>query len=192
MNSRNLLIFLFVTFLQSACVPQPSIRPIDRSGSEFMNFKGLIIFKLPQGEDWFELASNGGTVSYGKKLESPGHTFIASSHISKISNKFNTPDEFLSSVKKSRMADTSPDKFKILMYEENLDKSRSEYCTKFILKAEEKGKGLLESHGYSCLHPKYPEFGVTIEYSERTNGPKVDERIRNEGENFINSLELRH
>ena len=187
----KLLITLVIILLQLSCVPQQRFKPIDRSESEFLNFKGLIVLKLPQGKDWYEIVNRGGITAFGKKLESKDHTFIASSHISRSNMKFNTPEEFLSFVKESRMKGTPLDKFTIINYEEILDNSRTEYCTKFILEAEEKGKGVLESHGYSCLHPKYSELAVTIEYSERTKGPKVSEQIRIEGENFINSLELR-
>ena len=191
MKYLKLISPLIIISLLSACAPQQRFKPIDRSESEFRNFMGLFVFELPQGQEWYEMGTMGGTTAFGKKLESNNHTFIASVHISKFTIKFNTPEEFLSFVKKSRIEGTPPDQFTIIQYDENLDKSRSDYCTKFILKAEEKEKGTLESRGFSCLHPKYPELAITIEYSERTNGAKVNELVRNEGERFINSLELR-
>jgi len=190
MKYLNIVILFILITMLNACVSQIP-KPIDRSESEYINFKGLIVFKLPQGEDWYEVINRNGTVAYGKKLESAKHTFIASAHISEFSIKFSSPEDFLSFVKKSRMQSTPQDRFNIIEYKEVLDKSRYDFCTKYILKVEEKEKGILESNGYSCLHPKYPELGVTIEYSERTKDLHVSEKVLIEGKNFINSLELR-
>ena len=173
------------------CVPQQSLKPIDRTQSEYRNFMGLFVFELPQGQEWYDLGAKGVTTAFGKKLESNEHSFIASAHISKFTIKFNTPEEFLGYVKESRMKETPSDKFKNIQYNEVLHNKGSEYCTKYSLKAEEAGKGTLESQGYTCLHPVYPELGITIQYSERTKGNHVDAVVREEGERFINSLELK-
>ena len=190
MKYSQLFIVLLVILIMSGCVPQQRLKPIDRSYSEYRSFMNLFLFELPQGEEWYEMGTKGGTTAFGKKLDSSEHTFIASAHISKFTIKFNSPEEFLSFVKESRMKGTPPSEFTIIRYNEILDNTHSNYCTKFLLEAEQKGKGILESHGYSCLHPKHPEIGITIEYSERTQDVKVSEKIRAEGQRFINSLEL--
>jgi hypothetical protein len=191
MRYIKLIIPIAICCLLQACISMQSFKPIDRSESNFRNYMGLFVFELPQGQDWYELGTSGGATAFGKKLESKDHTFIASAQISKFTLKFSSPEEFLEFVKKSRIGDTDPDRFKIIRYEENIDKTHSEFCTKFILKAEDNGKGILESHGYTCLHPSHPELVVTLEYSERTKSEQVSQLVRNEGERFISSLELK-
>ena len=191
MKSVLILIGLTIILLQMGCAPNIALMPIDRSQSKFMNFNGLVVFELPQGEEWYILKNDSGIGAFGKKLESNDHTFIASSHISRFTVKHSTPEDFLTFTKQSRIMDTSPYRFKIIKHEESLDQSKSQYCTKFILTAQVIGKGTIESKGYTCLHPTYPELGITIEYSERTKGPRVSEKIRNEGERFINSLKFK-
>jgi len=182
---------LIIFSLLSGCVSREALEPIDRSRGRWINYKGVIIVELPQGQEWHVLKKGGDDPFYGKKLESNDHTFIASVQLRNITIKFKSPEEFLTFVKDSRVQDTSKNKFTIINYEESLDQSRSDYCTKYVMKAEEAGKGILESKGYTCLHPHYPKLGVTIQYSERTKGPAVSDQVRSEGERFINSLEFR-
>ncbi len=192
MKYIKVLVSISIFCLLQACVSQHNFKPIDRSESHLRNYNGLVVFELPQGQEWYEMGESGGTIAFGKKLETKDHSFIASVHLSNFTLKFSTPEEFLAYVKKARIGDTSSDKFNIMQYDENIDKTHSEFCTKFILKTEEKGKGILEAHGYTCLHPNNPDLGVTIEYSERTKNEQVSQQIRDEGERFINSLQFKN
>lgn len=187
---RTIAILLLALPVVWSCAPQQNLRPIENQ-SEPQNFMGLFVIMPPQGNEWYEVVRKSGILAYGKKLESNKHTFIASAQVSRIDKVFNNENEFLSFVKTSRVGDTDQNKFSGLTYKEEIDNTHGNYCTRYLLKAEEKGKGTIESNGYTCLHPMQPQLVVTVEYSERTQDITVGNEIRNEGEQFIKSLKLK-
>ena len=190
MKHFKIISILFVTLsVLWSCVPQEIFKPI-ADQSEPQNFFGIFVIMPPQGQDWYEVLRKGQSLAYGKKLESSRHTFIASVHVSKTDRIFKNEEEFLSFIKDATAKDTDPTRFNVHINKEEINKTYGDYCTKFHLKAEDKGKGTIESNGYRCLHPKHQHLLITIEYSERTDGINVGSEIRNEGEQFINSLKI--
>ena len=190
MKITKIIYLISLVLLASSCVKQHSLVPVDRSISEYRNFPGLLQYKLPQGNNWFVIKERDYTGTYGKKLESSQHTFIVSLSTSKTKNKFNSKEEFLSFLKDIRSKDIDPNKFTDIEYSEVLDNKHGEYCTKFKQKANESGKGILESNGYTCLHPKHKELIFTILYTERTNTIQASDQTQKEGVAFIESLNL--
>lgn len=187
-------VVILLTVLTSSCAPLP--KPISGKAAGIQNYLGLFTIIPPQGNNWYEIQRRAGLLAYGKKLTAANHTFIASVYVSKTDKIFTNDNDFLTFVKTSRANDTSLDRFNVLVHEENLDRSRTAYCTKFHMKTEDKNAAksngalsVLESKGFTCLHPKQPLL-VTIEYSERTAAPFTDAALLKEGEGFINSLKL--
>ncbi len=188
-------IVALISVLASACATvQP--KPLSGKSAGIQNF-GPFTIMPPQGDKWYESQRRAGLLAYGKKLESSAHTFIASVQMTSIDRNFPSETDFLSFVKTARAGDTDPDRFYMLLDDEALDKSRAAFCTKFHQIAEDrvasKSSGkfiLLESKGFTCLHPSQPLM-VTIEYSERNTATFEDDALLEEGEGFINSLEMK-
>lgn len=150
----------------------------------------------PQGDNWYEITRKAGVLAYGKRLQPGNDTFIASAHISETDMRFATENEFLAFAKASRANDTNPDRFNLLVHDEVVDKTRSAYCTRFHLRAEDlvasKTSGtakILAVKGFTCLHPRDP-LVITVQYSERSESPFGDPTLVGEGEGFIDSLAL--
>jgi hypothetical protein len=146
--------------------------------------------ELPKGKEWYFLADKNGTTVYGKKLKDKNHTFLASMTAGEVGYAFKDRDSFLKFVRSSRANCTSPERVNVLLHDEVLDSKYGEYCTKYKYKANEIGKGTLELNGYTCLHPKYSQYIFTIEYSERWLDKRVDDSVRLEGVNFIESMKF--
>jgi hypothetical protein len=187
---------VLVSALSSACVPLSQPKPISGESAEIQNYLGLFTIIPPQGDNWYETIRKDGVLAYGKKLQSRDDTFIASVHVSSTDKKFTNENDFLAFAKMSRASDTSPDRFKLLVNDESVDRTRSAYCTTFHLRAEDhaasKSAGalkILETKGFTCLHPEEPLI-VTVQYSERSGSPFGNATLLSEGEGFINSLEL--
>ena len=157
---------------------------------------GLFVFKLPQGKNWYDLHSNASSISFSKAVDSRDSTFTASAYVRKIKHKFNTKKQFLNYVKSSSVRNAIPENFNLLKHDEKIDSSLADYCTKFIIKANKKGRErersqdrqIIEKRGYSCLHPKHRDLMVTIEYSIKSKFFYVSRETLLEGENFIKSL----
>lgn len=188
---------MLMMFGLSACTPTLQPRPVSGELAKTQEFLGLFEITPPQGSDWYEIQRAKGVLTYGKKLEVPNHTFIASVHVYDTDRKFGSESEFLMFIKNARAKDTNPDRFNILRHDEILDKTKAPFCTRFQMKAEDgaasKTTGflsILEARGFSCLHPRAPKI-VTIEYSERSASPMKNEALIAEGERFISSLEIR-
>ena len=182
----------------SACAPLNPPKPLSAESARQENhFFGLFTIMPPQGDNWYEIVRKAGVLAYKKQLESADHTFIASVQISKTDQSFSNENEFLTFVKIQRASDNSPERFNFLINDEKLDKSRGAYCTQFHQKAEDKAASkssgslsILEIKGVSCLHPRQPLI-VTVEYSERGNLPFNKPALLNEGEGFVNSLQIK-
>lgn len=190
MNIKIILTLVILTILTSSCIKRQVLIPVDRSVSEYRNFPGLLQVEVPQGNNWFVIKERDYSVIYGKKLENPQHTFIASLTTAKLNEKFTSQEEFFATIKRSRSQDLDPSKFSNIEHSEVLDNKHGEFCTKFRQKADEIGKGVLEVNGYTCMHPVHNELMFTIAYSERTNTIKADNLVQEEGIRFIESLNL--
>jgi hypothetical protein len=188
---------LSVLVLLGACASPIQPKPVTGQLAKTQQFKGIFEITPPHGENWYEIQrTNKGLLAYGKKFESSSNTFIATAHVTDRDRSFTDADEFLAFVKKVRKKDNDPSRYSMLINEESVDNTKASFCTKFHLKAEDKvassrsgALSILESKGYTCLHPSKPNI-ITVEYSERGTDPFKNTAAIAEGEAFINSLVL--
>lgn len=185
------------SLLMSACATINEPKLVTGRLARTQQFSGIFEVTPPRDSDWYEIQrTKTGLLAYGKKLESANHTFIASVRVFDNTRSFASANDFLAFIKQARANDNNPSRFSLLIHDESIDNTKLAYCTKFHLKAEDKVASktsgtlsILESKGYSCLHPTKPHI-ITVEYSERGGAPFKNTALLVEGEAFINSLVL--
>lgn len=150
----------------------------------------------PTGDKWSMAVERPDSLLYVKELGSPDQTASALIRVMK-KKPFKNGEDFLTFVRSTRINNTTPDRFKILSYEEVLDAARPALCTKHRLKAEDKAASrtagasrFMESKGVTCMHPTEPLI-VTVDYSERSGSTFSDPQSVKEGDDFVASLKLK-
>lgn len=157
----------------------------------------------PQEKDWVYLDQNqAGTYNlyFGKDTNSPTHTLVAIVTELHSSIRFDTREEFLKYVEKSKELDTDPRRFKIIKYDINLNDKFGEYCIKYYAETEDHQPAnldgndflVLKLYGYTFLHPYFKNVAVDISYSERGIPQEISSDFDVMAEKFLNGLVLKN
>jgi len=151
----------------------------------------------PQGKNWFELRRDKQQALFGKKIESPTHSFVATATSGLISEKFSTRESFHAYVNKMRTADADSTRFRIVEFNSEVDTTFPAWCIRYHFKRTDREAVLaqnrtllLEDYGVTCLHPVKSDLVVDVGYSERGRSAEISADLRAEGEGFMRSLKF--
>ncbi len=151
----------------------------------------------PQGKNWFELGRDRQHALFGKKIDSPTHSFVATATSGQVAEKFEKPEQFQDYVDKMRVADIDPTRYKLIEFNSGFDPSFPAWCVKYHARTEDrgaphaKGRALqLEHFGVTCLHPALPGLVIDVGYSERGRLAEISADLQAEGEGFVRSLKF--
>lgn len=151
----------------------------------------------PPGKNWFEMQRNGQQALFGKKIDSPTHSFVATATSGLIEETFDTREKFQEYVTRQRTADLDSSRFRTIEFAATVDQSFAAWCIRYRLKRADRDAVLararallVEDSGLSCLHPEKKTLLVDVGYSERGRSAELSADLRNEGEQFMRSLEF--
>jgi hypothetical protein len=156
----------------------------------------------PPGKSWFEMQRDRQQVLFGKRVESPTHSFGATATSDVIIDKFETREQFQEYVNKLRTADFDTTRFKVIEFESSVDATFPGWCVRYHLKHTDRNAVLarnrtllVEDFGITCLHPDKKDLVVDVGYSERGRAAELKSELsagmRKEGETFVRSLKFR-
>ena len=155
----------------------------------------------PPGKNWFEMQRNRELALFGKRLDSPTHSFSAMVISEFINEKFETRDQLQNYVNKVRTTDIDSTRFKVIEFESAVDDTFTAWCIRYRIKHTDRDAVLsrnrtllVEDFGVTCLHPEKKNLMVDIGYSERGRAAELSAELsaelRKEGERFMRSLEF--
>jgi len=156
----------------------------------------------PPGKSWFEMQRDRQQVLFGKKVDSPTHSFGATATSDLIREKFETREQFQEYVNKLRTADFDPLRFKVIEFESAVDTNYPAWCVRYRLKHTDRNAVLarnrtllVEDFGITCLHPDKKDLVVDVGYSERGRAAELKSELsadlRKEGESFMRTLKFK-
>jgi hypothetical protein len=156
----------------------------------------------PPGKNWFEMQRDRQQVLFGKKIDSPTHSFGATATSDLIVDKFETREQFQEYVNKLRTADFDPTRFKVVEFDSAVDTTYPAWCVRYRLKHTDRNAVLarnqtllVEDFGVTCLHPGEKDLVVDVGYSERGRAAELKSELsaalRQEGESFMRSLKFK-
>lgn len=156
----------------------------------------------PPGKNWFEMQRDRQQALFGKKLDSPTHSFGAAATADAIGEKFESREKFQEYVNKLRTADFDATRFKVIEFESAVDDTRGAWCVRYRLKHTDRDAALsrnrtllVEDLGVTCLHPEKNNVVVDVGYSERGRAAELKSELsaelRKEGETFMRSLKFK-
>jgi hypothetical protein len=190
---------LSAAFLTSAAAAQPHAVPITDPGKVYV-LKGYRVLP-PPGKNWFELLRDSDQASFGKRIASPTHSFLAAAISGPIDEKFETREQFQDYVNRLRTADFDATRYRVIEFDSAVDNTFAAWCIRYRLKRTDRdavlsrNRTLLEEHiGVTCLHPEKKDLIVDIGYSERGRavelGNELSAELRKEGESFMRGMEF--
>ncbi|MDB5810860.1 MAG: hypothetical protein JWN94_2982 [Betaproteobacteria bacterium] len=156
----------------------------------------------PPGKSWFEMQRDKQQALFGKRIESPTHSFGATATSDVINEKFETREKFQEYVNKLRTAEFDPARFRVIEFDSKVDESHPAWCVRYRLKHTDRNAVLarnrtltVEDFGITCLHPDRTNLIIDVGYSERGRIPELatelSATLRKEGEAFVRSLKLK-
>jgi hypothetical protein len=156
----------------------------------------------PPGKSWFEMQRDRQQVLFGKKVDSPTHSFGATATSDLIADKFETREQFQDYVNKLRTADFDATRFKVIEFESAMDTTYPAWCVRYRLKHTDSNAVLarnrtllVEDFGVTCVHPEKKDLIVDVGYSERGRAAELKSELsaglRREGESFMRSLKFK-
>lgn len=156
----------------------------------------------PPGKSWFEMQRDKQQVLFGKRVESPTHSFGATATSDVIIDKFETREQFQEYVNRLRTADFDATRFKVIEFQSSVDATFPGWCVRYHLKHTDRNAVLarnrtllVEDFGITCLHPEKNDLVVDVGYSERGRPAELKSELsagmRKEGETFVRSLKFR-
>jgi hypothetical protein len=169
--------------------------PITDSGKAYV-LDGYRVLP-PPGKSWFEMQSDRQQVLFGKKIESPTHSFVATATSGIVDEKFATREQFQEYVNKMRTAEVDAGRFRVIEFDSAVDNNYAAWCIRYRFKRADRDAVLsrnrtllVEDFGVACLHPEKKDLVVDIGYSERGRPAELNAELRKEGESFMRSLEF--
>ena len=156
----------------------------------------------PPGKSWFEMQRDKQQVLFGKKVDSPTHSFASTATSGGLPEKFENREQFQEYVNKMRTVEIDPRRFKIIEFDSKIDDSYPAWCVRYHLKHTDNDAVLarnrsliVEDFGIACLHPDRNNLIVDVGYSERGRaaelGKELSIQLRQEGESFVRSLKFK-
>jgi hypothetical protein len=155
----------------------------------------------PRGKSWFEMQRDRKQALFGKKLDSPTHSFAAMATSDRIGEKFETREQFQEYVNKLRTANLDAARFRVIEFDSAVDDTFAAWCVRYRLKHTDRNAVLsrnrtllAEDLGVTCLHPEKRDLVVDVGYSERGRAAELNAELsaelRKEGETFMRSLKF--
>jgi hypothetical protein len=151
----------------------------------------------PPGKNWFEMQRDKQQALFGKKIDSPTHSFVATATSGLVNEKFDTREQFQEYVNKMRTAEMEPARYRVIEFESRVETAFDAWCVRYRFKRVDRDAVLsrnrsllLEDFGVACLHPAKRDLVVDVGYSERGRPAELNIELRKEGEGFIRSLEF--
>jgi hypothetical protein len=151
----------------------------------------------PPGNNWFEMHRDKQQALFGKKIESPTHSFVATATSTRITEAFETREQFQDYVNKMRTADPEEKRYREIEFDSAPDETFAAWCVRYRFKRADRGTVpsrpqtlVLEDIGVTCLHPEKKQIVVDVGYTERGRAAELSADLRKEGEHFIRSLQF--
>ncbi len=155
----------------------------------------------PPGKSWFKMQHDRQQALFGKKLDSPTHSFAAMAASGLIDEKFETREQFQDYVNKLRTADFDAARYRVIEFDSSVDNTFAAWCVRYRLKHTDRNAVLsrnrtllVEDFGVTCLHPDKRDLVVDVGYSERGRqaelNAELSAELRKEGESFMRSLKF--
>lgn len=198
---RTVTLFAFAALLWAGAThAQVHALPI-KDPNLLYEFEGYSV-SPPPGKSWFEMQRDKQQALFGKKLDSPTHSFGATATSDVVTEKFESRDKFLEYVNRLRNAELDPARFKVIEFESSVDETQAAWCVRYRLKHTDRNAVLarnrtllVEDFGVTCLHPDRRNLVIDVGYSERGRpaelGKELSGELRKEGESFMRSLRFK-
>lgn len=197
-NLNGIALFLGIVLVSGCASPVKQIKdrtiPFERPSYSILP---------PQEEGWTYVDREqvgAFNLAFGKKFVSPTHSLAGL--VAEIHSivKFDTPEEFLYFVKKSKELDLDPRRFKIINNEMVLDNKFGNYSVRFNYTVQDYGASnigkseylVLTGYGYFFVHPQFKSIVLDVSYSERGTESEIDPNLEKTAKIFINGLTLKN
>ena len=112
----------------------------------------------PPGKSWFEMQRDRQQVLFGKKIDSPTHSFVATATSGLVDEKFATREQFQEYVNKMRTAEVDAKRFKVIEFDSAVDNNYAAWCIRYRFKRADRDAVLsrnrtllMEDFGVACL-----------------------------------------
>lgn len=180
-----LLICLFV----AGCASSPKLLK-DRQPKSEMGFK----FTPPQSDGWFETAPPKGLkgVAYGKKVagaDPKKHSVVFAVRYGAIETGLSKPEEILNFVRMQKENQLQGIRFDVKKDHSKFVTFKGAKCLEFDSLVRDKHVNQnMTLTGLFCVHPDDHRRFVDISYSQRHDLSRTDLDIREEGQEFIQSV----
>lgn len=196
MKFIKLFLMLLLVVLLTACATMPY--PKMNGQASRKDFSGFSL-STPIGDNWYVMQENSQGIVYAKYLKSKINTFYLAVQVANLTPTWKDQAEFVIFVKEAKRADTDPKRFKILEEEYVLNEKFGKYGVKYHMKVEDhnaysSGGSLyliLEVDGYGIMHPSGNGTYYDVNYSARYKPGEEDPSLKETGEIFINSFQLK-
>jgi hypothetical protein len=151
----------------------------------------------PPGKNWFEMRRDRRQALFGKKIESPTHSFAAAAVSATLGQKFENRTEFEAYVRNLKAQDVDSARYRLVEYVAEPEMPYAAWCVRYRTTAQDRqapyAQGtvlLLEHAGIACVHPDKTDLIVDVGFSERGRPAEFSSELRSEGESFMRSLKF--
>lgn len=181
--------FLILILLVSGCSSRPK-KLVNRQPKADMGFK----FTPPQSDGWFETAPPKGLkgVAYGKKVsggDAKKPSVVFSVRYGAIETGLSKPEEVLNFVRMQKENQLQGIRFDVKKDHAKFVTFKGAKCLEFDSLVRDKHVNQnMTLTGLFCLHPDDHRRFVDISYSQRHDLSRGDMDIREEGQEFIESV----
>ena len=173
----------------------PAFVPMTAPGTR-ISLRGYSVVS-PSGEGWLVSQRGQFDIGYIKTIGSRTHTFGLTAAGAPFTLRFDTPQDFLEYVKKSKETGSDPKRFRTLDRDATIDPTHGSYCVRYHEKVEDHAAAnaegspylILEAWGVACVSPLSPALVVDIGYHDRYKPGELPGPVQ-EGEQFIDSLQF--
>lgn len=183
------LSFIFVSLLFSACTTFGPKQMTDHGSKVDMGFG----FLPPQTTGWYETRPEGILgYAYGKKVDGVDpkiHSIVFAVQYGAISTGLSKPEEILNFVKMQKENALQGIRFEVKKDQSRFVTFKGAKCLEFDSVARDKRANQdMTIAGMFCVHPEDHKRYVDISYSQRHDLARPPVDIREEGEQFVKSV----
>lgn len=201
LKPRGAVLLLVTVLLAAGCGGGRGLTPVDRAGQR-IQLDGFSIAP-PRGDRWYVAASLPrsevwrAVAGFVKQTaqDTSGAVIWATVAVANLDAAFQTRDQLLQSVVRSRQTELQSGRFRLLEFRTSPGPTPA--CRRYDAVAEDRGVTqfpgvvfVLNLHHAICLHPNAPTLAINLAYSERRRQGQPGTALEAEGEPFLASLQF--
>lgn len=151
---------------------------------------------MPANLDWLPVQKQAFEISLARENRAQNQGFAANAFLLAVPVKDLDDAGFLGFIKKARLESTDRSRFLIVANEEGLADDRAERCVKYHSTLEDhsaakSGNGpifVIETFGYSCVHPQDSNIGLDFNFSTRRFKSDARPDFDDEASSFLHDV----